>query len=83
MPTARHAITLPDGRVVTRTSRSRTYSHVIVAEVERWDEPGVWRWYALRWSSSAKAAQAAAAGFDRVPYYRSVQVLELADGAAE
>lgn len=69
-------VQLPDGRTDQRRSE-RPYAFAVIAEVERWDAPGEWRWGAVRWSATAKAAQAAASGFDSQPYMRNVQVVEL------
>lgn len=50
------AVTLPDGTVATRTSATKTYTHVVVGY-----EPSHWRdgkptWMTLRWSSSLDLA---------------------------
>lgn len=71
------AVQLPSGRVVKRTSKTKDYVYVVIAEAEKVNQSGVWEWVALRWSESAQAAQNAAAGFDHRPYLRNVRVVDV------
>lgn len=75
--TRKYQISLPNGRLVTRSTKSKEYRFVVIGQVEKWNESGAWEWGALRWSETARAAQTAAAGFDQKPHMRNVQVLSL------
>ncbi len=76
MTTTRHEVTLPDGTTATRTSKTRTYSHVVIGEVERYSAPGTWTWAAITWSMTEANAAKAAASASRYPFYRNLEVRE-------
>lgn len=68
-------VALPDGRIATRGSK-RTYTHVVIAQVEKWNERGTWVWGAIQWSQKPESAEKAARSFSKSASYRNVQVKE-------
>lgn len=55
----KHKVTLPDGTVRTRNSKTKVYTHVVVAKLEPgdyWYEKGI-RWGVMGWASRLDLAQ--------------------------
>jgi hypothetical protein len=63
MAPTRFTVTLPDGSVASRTSKSRTYTHVVVAGPA---DPIIWKTY---WDQEAAKSPGEAESFDAFRAY--------------
>lgn len=73
-----YEVTLPDGVVATRTTQSKEYLFVVVGEARPWTRDGQapFQWCALRWSETARSANAYAGSLNGKDWARNVRVLE-------
>jgi hypothetical protein len=63
MAATKFTATLPDGTTITRTSKTKTYSHVVISELVSPD--GTSRFIGAEWASRSDLAQKNAAKWDR------------------
>ena len=80
----KHSVTLPDGKVVTRNSKTTNYSHAVIAESKVRVIGGMtsvtedeWKWVAIRWSQNEANATKALNGFMTQAWYRNGRVVEV------
>ena len=67
----KHSVTLPDGKVVTRNSKTKQYSHAVV--IQQTDLT----WGVMRWSQNELNATKALNGFMTQAWYRNGRVVEV------
>ena len=67
----KHSVTLPDGKVVTRNSKAKQYSHAVV--IQQTDLT----WGVMRWSQNELNATKALNGFMTQAWYRNGRVVEV------
>ena len=66
----KHSVTLPDGKVATRNSKAKQYSHAVVIQINL-------TWGVIRWSQNELNATKALNGFMTQAGYRNGRVVEV------